>query len=178
VSESEIYWYGYFRNAEGAVFPDELAAARARFAAWAPWVRDLIAATPADRLMRHDVYYLDRGLPAYVSGRVVLAGDAAHAAPPTAGQGAAGALEDGVCVGRMIGAPVGRGGDLAAALAAYDQVRRRRGQLFMRTSAQAARFGADLGGGWRQTLRNAALRMAPPGLLIKAGEPLMRWTAP
>ena len=42
VSPTEIYWYGYFRNLEGAAFPDELAAARERFATWAPWVRDLV----------------------------------------------------------------------------------------------------------------------------------------
>ncbi len=86
VSETELYWYGYFRNPEGAVFPDELAAARERFAAWAPWVRGLVAATPAGRLMRHDVYHLPRALPAFVSGRVVMVGDAAHAALPTAGR--------------------------------------------------------------------------------------------
>src|SRR5450756_1047383 len=102
VSDAEMYWYGYFRSAEGAVFADEPAAARERFAGWAPWVRDLIAATPPDRLMRHDVYHLADGLPCYASGRVVFVGDAAHAMLPTAGQGAATALEDGVCVGRMI----------------------------------------------------------------------------
>ena len=100
VSPAEIYWYGYFRIPEGAVFADELAAARERFAVWAPWIRAMVAATPAERLMRHDVYHLPGGLPAYANGRVVFVGDAAHAMLPTAGQGAATALEDGVCVGR------------------------------------------------------------------------------
>jgi 2-polyprenyl-6-methoxyphenol hydroxylase-like FAD-dependent oxidoreductase len=178
VSETEIYWYGYFRNPEGGVFPDELAAARDRFAGWAPWVRGMIAATEPSRLMRHDVYYLPRGLPAYVSGRVVFAGDAAHAALPTAGQGAATALEDGVCVGRLIGAPVVAGGDLGVALAAFDQARRPRCQKIARTAAMVARIGADLGGGWRQTARNTLLRLAPVGPLVKAGEPIVRWSAP
>ncbi len=88
VSEAEMYWYGYFRNPEGAVFADELTAARDRFATWAPWIRDMVAATPVGRLMRHDVYHLPRGLPGYVTGRVMFAGDAAHAALPTSGQGA------------------------------------------------------------------------------------------
>jgi 2-polyprenyl-6-methoxyphenol hydroxylase-like FAD-dependent oxidoreductase len=178
VSDTEMYWYGYFRNPEGAVFADELAAARERFAGWAPWIRDLVAATPAERLMRHDVYRLSRGLPAYVSGRVVLVGDAAHAALPTAGQGAASALEDGVCVGRMIAAPVLGGGDMAAALAAFDRVRRRRGQQIIRTADMIAWMGADLGGGWRQTVRNTLLRVVPAGPLIKAGRPIVQWTAP
>jgi 2-polyprenyl-6-methoxyphenol hydroxylase-like FAD-dependent oxidoreductase len=128
--------------------------------------------------MRHDVYHLPGGLPAYAHGRVVFAGDAAHAALPTAGQGAATALEDCVCVGRMIAAPVRAGGDLAAALAAYDRARRPRCQRIARTATMIARLGADLGGGWRQAARNTLLRVAPAGPLLKAGAPIVRWTAP
>jgi 2-polyprenyl-6-methoxyphenol hydroxylase-like FAD-dependent oxidoreductase len=178
VSPAEIYWYGYFRNPEGAVFPDELAAARERFADWAPWVRAMVAATPAERLLRHDVYHLPGGLPAYASGRVVFVGDAAHAMLPTAGQGAATALEDGVCVGRMIAAPVAAGGDMAAALAAFDRARRPRCRQIARTAILTARFGCDLGGGWRQPVRNAVFRRLPAGQLVKAGQSIVRWTAP
>ncbi len=178
VSPTEIYWYGYFRHPEGAVFPDELAAARERFADWAPWVRAMVDATPADRLMRHDVYHLPGGLPAYTSGRVVFVGDAAHAMLPTAGQGAATALEDGVCVGRMIAAPVAAGGDMAAALAAFDRARRPRCRQIARTAIITARFGCDLGGGWRQPVRNAIFRRLPAGQLVKAGQSIVRWTAP
>jgi hypothetical protein len=41
-----------------------------------------------------------------------------------------------------------------------------------------ARVGADLGGGWRQTVRNTLLRLAPPGPLVKVGAPIVRWTPP
>jgi len=178
VSPTEIYWYGYFRNPEGAVFADEPAAARERFATWAPWVRGLVDATPADRLMRHDVYHIPGGLPAYTSGRVVFVGDAAHAMLPTAGQGAASALEDGVCVGRLIAAPVLAGRDLATALAAFDHARRPRCAQIARTAIISARLGCDLGGGWRQPARNAFFRMLPAGLLVKAGQSIVRWSAP
>lgn len=178
VSPTEIYWYGYIRNPEGAIFPDELAAARERFATWAPWVRDLVGKTPADRLMRHDVYHLPGGLPAYASGRVAFVGDAAHAMLPTAGQGAATALEDGVCVGRLIGAPARSGDDLAAALAAYDSARRPRCRQIARTAIMTARLGCDLGGGWRQPVRNAIFRLLPPAPLLKAGRSITAWTAP
>ena len=87
-------------DGEGASFADELAAARAHFAGWAPWIRAVVAATAASQLMRHDVYHLPGGCPRYVRGRVVVTGDEAHAMLPTLGQGAASALEDGVCVGR------------------------------------------------------------------------------
>jgi 2-polyprenyl-6-methoxyphenol hydroxylase-like FAD-dependent oxidoreductase len=178
VSPTEIYWYGYFRNLEGAAFPDELAAARERFADWAPWVRRMVDATPAELLMRHDVYHLPGGLPGYANGRVVFVGDAAHAMLPTAGQGAATALEDGVCVGRMIAAPVTAGGDMAAALAAFDRARRPRCRQIGRTAIVTARLGCDLGGGWRQTVRNAVFRRLPAASLVKAGQSIVRWTAP
>jgi hypothetical protein len=38
----------------------------------------LLAATPADALLRHDIYSLTTPLPSYYSGRVVLRGDAAQ----------------------------------------------------------------------------------------------------
>jgi 2-polyprenyl-6-methoxyphenol hydroxylase-like FAD-dependent oxidoreductase len=178
LSDHETYWYGYIRHPAGAVFPDELAAARDRFADWAPWVRDLLAATPADRLIRNDVYHLPQGPPAYVTGRVVLIGDAAHACLPTVGQGAAMALEDAVCTGRLIAAPVRAGGALAPALAAFDQARRPRGRQIVRSAMIIARFGADLGPGWRQRTRNTALRLLPAGLLVRGGSSITRWTPP
>jgi 2-polyprenyl-6-methoxyphenol hydroxylase-like FAD-dependent oxidoreductase len=178
VSDSELYWYGYFRAPANQAFPDELADARAKFAGWAPWIRDRVNNTTADQLMRHDVYHLPQGPGSYVSGRVVLVGDAAHAALPTSGQGAASALEDGVCVGRMIAAPVKAGGDLAQQLTAFDRARRPRCQRIVRTGIMVARFGADLGGGWRQSVRNAVLRTVPPGPLIKVGARIVRWTPP
>ena len=178
VSDRELYWFGYFRHPEGASFDDELAAARDRFAGWSPQVRAIVAGTTADQLMRHDVYYLPGGLHTYIRGRVVMVGDAAHAALPTVGGGASTALEDGVCVGRLIGAPVCAGADLGTALSEFDQVRRSRCRKIARLSVMTARFGADLGGGWRQPVRNAMLRLAPPKLLVRAGTQVVDWTAP
>ena len=96
----------------------------------------------------------------------------------TAGQGAATALEDGVCVGRMIGTPVRAGGDLSAALAGYDGTRGPRCLKIAKTAIMSTRFGCDLGDGWRQPVRNAIFRMLPPAPLLKAGQSIVRWTAP
>ncbi len=128
--------------------------------------------------MRHDVYYLPGGLPSYSRGRMVMVGDAAHAAPPTLGQGVATALEDGVCVGRMIAAPVTAGRELAPALAAFDQARRPRCRNIARQSVMVARLGADLGGGWRQSVRNSLMHLIPVAPAIRAGAPIVRWTPP
>ena len=178
VSEGEIYWYGEFVHPVGTSFTDELAAARAHFSGWAPWIQAMVAATPASQLMRHDVYHLPGGCPRYVRGRVVVIGDAAHAMLPTIGQGAATALEDGVCVGRMIAAPAGADGDLAAALAAFDQARRPRCRQLARQASMLARLGFELGDGWRQSVRNTLLRLIPAGPAFKAGARITRWTPP
>ncbi|MBE1532127.1 FAD-dependent monooxygenase [Actinomadura algeriensis] len=178
ISEQEIYWYGYFRHGQGAVFEDEAAAAGRRFAGYPSWARTLVAATAEDRLMRHDVHYLPDALSTYARGRVVMVGDAAHAMLPTSGQGASSALEDGICVGRLIGAPVAGGAHLADALAAFDRARRPRCRQLARISAVTARFGADLGDGWRQPVRNALLRLTPGAVLGRAGGSIVGWTAP
>ena len=138
----------------------------------------MLAATTASQLMRHDVYHLPDGCPSYVRGRVVIIGDAAHAMLPTIGQGAATALEDGVCVGRMIAAPVSAGGDLADALAAFDQARRPRCRQLARQAILLARAGFELGDGWRQPVRNTLLRLIPAGPAIKAGARITHWTPP
>lgn len=179
VSDSEVYWFGEFLHPEGASFPDELAAARDYFAGWAPWIGDLIAATTADQIMRHDVYDLGDGCPRYAHGRVILAGDAAHAMLPTIGQGAATALEDGVCVGRLIGARAAHGGDLAGAISSYDQARRPRCRQLARQATLQARLGFELGPGWRQSARNALLRLIPAGAASKLGtRAVTNWAAP
>jgi len=178
ISDTELYWYGYFRHPERRPIADEAAAATALFAGWAPAVRALVAATDPVRLLRHDVHHLPHGLPGYTCGRTVLIGDAAHAMLPTMGQGANTSLEDGVCVGRLIGAPVTAGAPLAAALSAFDRARRPRCRQIARRSALTARFGAHVPGGLPQVLRNAALRAVPAGPAAAAGAAVLRWEPP
>jgi 2-polyprenyl-6-methoxyphenol hydroxylase-like FAD-dependent oxidoreductase len=178
ISAADVYWYGYFRHPEGSSFGDELGAAKDRFRGWSARVEAIIDATTAGQLMRHDVYHLPGGLPGYVRGRVVITGDAAHAAVPTTGQGAASAIEDGVCVGRMIGAAVAAGGELAAALDSFDRARCPRCRKLARQSLLVGRIGAEVGAGWRQAVRNGLMRMIPAATAVKAGAPIVDWIPP
>jgi 2-polyprenyl-6-methoxyphenol hydroxylase-like FAD-dependent oxidoreductase len=73
--------------------------------------------------------------PKWHGERMVLVGDAAHAASPAAAQGASMALEDAV----ELGAALAGHGDRAAAFAAYEAVRRPRTE---ETVAASARMGA------------------------------------
>lgn len=163
VGAEQTYWYGYVRMPAGTVVggpDDELAAARERFAGWAPAVQEVLARTPGAAVMRHDVHHLPGGLPGYVRGRVVMVGDAAHATLPTMGQGAATALEDGACVGRVVAARVDAGDLLDEALVAFDAARRPRCRALARASVQSGRLGSHLGPRW-QGVRNALMRLTP-----------------
>ncbi|HWV77030.1 MAG TPA: FAD-dependent monooxygenase [Isoptericola sp.] len=177
VSEGATYWYGYVRMPAGTRLDDEHAAATARFADWADEVRRVIAATPPDAVIRHDVLHLPGGLPRYVRGRVVMVGDAAHATVPTMGQGAATALEDGVCVGRIVAAGVASGEPLGEALAAYDAARRPRCRALARASVASGRFGSHLGPRG-QALRNAVMRRVPAAAVTRGARAVMGWTPP
>ncbi|MEV6598234.1 FAD-dependent monooxygenase [Actinoplanes sp. NPDC051346] len=63
---------------------------------------------------------------AWTAGPVLLVGDAAHATAPSLAQGAAMALEDAVVLGEVLRAA---GGDVSAALRAYERRRRERCDL-------------------------------------------------
>ncbi len=174
----ETYWYGYVAMPERTLLDDELGAARERFAGWAPPVQEVLAATAPDAVLRHDVHHLPGGLPRYAAGRVVMVGDAAHGTLPTMGQGAATALEDGLCVGLLVGAPVAAGGRLAPALAGYDAARRPRCRALARASVASGRFGSHLGGGWRQTVRNRLMRLTSASAIARGSQAAMGWTPP
>lgn len=171
------YWYGYVKLPEGTRYLDERTAAREYFHDWAEPVRDVIDATPGEAVMRHDVLHLPGGMRRYAVGRVVAVGDAAHAMLPTMGQGAATALEDGICVGRLVGRPVAAGADLASALATYDAARRPRCRAIARAAVASALAGAHLGP-TLQGVRNALMRLTPSSALSRGADAVMGWTPP
>ncbi|MGW9279815.1 hypothetical protein [Embleya sp. NPDC055610] len=102
---------------------------------------------------------------------------------PTNGQGAATTLDDGVCVGRIVGGPVAGPAELASGMAAFDAASRSRCHPIARQAELIARFGADLGGGWRvaggaKPVRNSLLRLVPAAVLTRSRAPSERATKP
>ncbi|KAF4307580.1 Monooxygenase FAD-binding protein [Botryosphaeria dothidea] len=69
---------------------------------WSSTVRGALADVPVETLAIWPYYSVPR-LEAWAAGRVVVLGDAAHAIPPTAGQGASQALEDAVTFAALVG---------------------------------------------------------------------------
>jgi salicylate hydroxylase len=104
------------------------------FANWGPAVRAITNMLPdeLDKWGIFDTY--DNPAPTFVSGRVCLAGDAAHASSPHHGGGAGIGMEDALVLASLMErvtttirkSPVGKNKALVAAFAAYDPVRRER----------------------------------------------------
>jgi len=134
LADGRVYWYAVANTPVGERHPDELAEVRRRFGRWHAPIPALLGATPSGGVRHHDIFELGTPLPSYVTGRVALLGDAAHAMTSDIGQGACQAIEDAVVLCAMLaGEP-----DPTTALAGYDRARRPRTQ---RVSEASRRMG-------------------------------------
>lgn len=165
------YLFGVAGLAAGGRSADgELAELRRRFGGWHDPIPRLLDAASPGSVLRHDIYEMP-ALPSFVSGRVALLGDAAHAMTPNLGQGANQALEDAITLVTVLDAHP----DVPAALVAYDHMRRPRTQMISRRSR---RIGALAQMRALPALRNLALRLTPSSSLLNALAPVLDWQVP
>jgi 2-polyprenyl-6-methoxyphenol hydroxylase-like FAD-dependent oxidoreductase len=168
MAEGGVYWYSTWRTARSGTPPDEPAAWQrwllARRADWHPSVTALISATPPETVHVTETAQLHPPLPTFVSGRVALLGDAAHAMTPDLGQGACQAFEDAAVLGAALTGATAD--DVPAALARYAALRCPRTAEMQR---QARRINRLLGmTGPAARLRDAVFRRVPPAVAAKA----------
>jgi 2-polyprenyl-6-methoxyphenol hydroxylase-like FAD-dependent oxidoreductase len=165
-----VYCFATANTPEGSAGPDgEHAELRRRFGDWPDPVPALLAATPPDGVLRHDLYELPP-LPSFVSGHTALLGDAAHAMTPSLGQGACQALEDAA----TLAACLADAADTAGALARYDRLRRPRTQAITRRSARLGRAG-QLSWPPATIARDLAARLIPERVTLSAMAPILGW---
>jgi 2-polyprenyl-6-methoxyphenol hydroxylase-like FAD-dependent oxidoreductase len=158
-----VYWFAAYparRTPAGTARvsgADALRTAGELFGGWHEPIPQLMASTADSHVLVHDV--VDRRPPAAVwgRGRVTLAGDAAHLAAPTMGQGTCHALEDAVALGNALA----RGLE-PRYLRAYEAARTPRSAAMVRRSHLAA-----VSGQWANPLvcglRDLAMRSTPAG---------------
>jgi salicylate hydroxylase len=92
-------------------------------------VTDLIAAAPADRIIKWALFAREP-LPTWRAGRAALLGDAAHPMLPFLGLGAMMAIEDALILARALEAD----SDPVSGLARYEAARRSRTSLIQKAS--------------------------------------------
>ncbi len=125
------------------------------FRGWHPPIEALIEATPAEAILRNDIY--DRPpLRRWRSGRITLLGDAAHPMTPNLGQGACQAMEDAlILAGSLKNAP-----DIETALLNYEQQRISRTSWMVKTSRRLGKI-AQWENGLLRTIRDHLMRQLP-----------------
>jgi 2-polyprenyl-6-methoxyphenol hydroxylase-like FAD-dependent oxidoreductase len=171
--DGRTYWYAAANADEGQRNPDELEALRGGFGTWHEPIPAVLAHTPAQAVLRHDIYRLPR-LDSYYRGSVVLLGDAAHAMTPNLGQGGGQALEDAI----VLAAAVSRARDVATALARYDHQRRPRTQAMSESATRQLRFGQQLRAPLAVAARNTAVALTPNRIALLALARYGKWYPP
>ena len=164
--DGRIYCYATANAPQGAS-DGGLAGLVRRFGGWHDPIPALLAAADSGAVLHHDLYELP-SLKTYTLGRVVLAGDAAHAMTPNLGQGACQALEDAAVLGAVMASGAG--------LAAYDRQRRPRTQMIARRSRRLG-AAAQWASPTAVHLRTAALRLMPAGSFARSLAPVLDWAA-
>jgi 2-polyprenyl-6-methoxyphenol hydroxylase-like FAD-dependent oxidoreductase len=121
LSGSRCYWSPMLRMKAGvnATLSDPIAFLLKAFSGWHAPIPEMIAKTSPGSVIRSDVY--DRLPTRLASGRIALAGDAAHPMTPALGQGACQAIEDAA----VLGAAWKKHRDAQTAFAAFERVRLR-----------------------------------------------------
>jgi 2-polyprenyl-6-methoxyphenol hydroxylase-like FAD-dependent oxidoreductase len=114
--------------------------------------------TPNHRLIWSDIIDI-KPLKRFAFGKVVLMGDAAHATTPNMGQGACMAIEDGAILANCIE----NYGSAEEAFVQFERKRIKRTTSIVNNSLRIGKF-AQLKNPLLMQLRNAALRITPPGV--------------
>lgn len=169
LGDEQVYWFATCPSAARAERGDHREDVLQRFGSWHAPIGDLVRAS-GDPVLRHEVVDLSTPLPRMACGRVALLGDAAHAATPDMGQGAAMALEDAVVLGAELVEQ-----DVPSALENYDRQRRPRNERIVRRSRWAGRI-THSGSRWVSTARDVVLRSVPARAAARAA--VTRWEPP
>ncbi|MFJ8192892.1 FAD-dependent monooxygenase [Streptomyces sp. NPDC096094] len=169
LKDGRVYAYAAAITPAGGHAADEKAELLHRYGDWHDPVPAVLAAARPEDVLRHDVHYLAEPLPAHHRGRAVLIGDAAHAMPPTLGQGGNQAIEDAIVLAHH-----------QDDLAAYTAARLPRTTGVVRQAVKVARLNlmTNRAGIAVRDTAIAALSKAGPALFLRGFDGIADWRPP
>jgi 2-polyprenyl-6-methoxyphenol hydroxylase-like FAD-dependent oxidoreductase len=173
IGRGRVYWFATANIQAGAAQSprDRKQFLLNRFAGWRRPVEQLIDATPAESVLRGDIYDIEP-MRSWRRGRVVLLGDAAHPTTPNMGQGACMAMESAFTLARRLSSA----DDWETALSLYERERMPRTAWVIRQSRAAGRVG-QVEGRLACALRDLLLSVTPDFLMRRTLERAVRFEA-
>ncbi|MEU0006051.1 FAD-dependent monooxygenase [Streptomyces sp. NPDC006314] len=170
LKDGRVYAYAAATTPAGERAPDdEQAELLRRYGDWHDPIPAVLAAARPEDVLRHDVHHIAEPLPAYHRGRVALLGDAAHAMPPTLGQGGNQAVEDAIVLAHH-----------CDDLAAYTAARLPRTTAIARQAVRVARL--NMAGNRAVVAARdtaiATLSKAGPALFLRGFDGIAHWRPP
>ncbi|MET8571132.1 FAD-dependent monooxygenase [Streptomyces sp. NPDC004783] len=169
LKDGRVYAYAAAVTPAGGHAADERAELLHRYGDWHQPVPALLAAARPEDVLRHDVHHLAEPLPACHRGRTALVGDAAHAMPPTLGQGGNQAVEDAIVLAHH-----------QDDLAAYTAARLPRTTAITRQAVRVARLNMSRSRAVvavRDTVIGALSRTGP-ALVLRGFDGIADWRPP
>lgn len=133
--------------------PGELEEVRQTFKGWDPVIGKMIGCMP--KVLKWKLLHMEE-LDRWVEGRVALLGDACHPSLPYQAQGAAMAVEDGCCLGILLGRVEAREANAEDMLRLYEQLRKSRTTMQVKGSVRNQQM-FHMRDGDEQVARDAAL---------------------
>ncbi|MFJ2239819.1 FAD-dependent monooxygenase [Streptomyces sp. NPDC087859] len=169
LKDGRVYAYAAALAPAGERAPDERAELVRRYGDWHDPVPAVLAAARPEDVLRHDVHHIAEPLPAFHRGRVALLGDAAHAMPPTLGQGGNQAIEDAIVLAHH-----------ADDLAAYSAARLPRTTAIARQAVRIGRLNMTPNRALMAVRDSAiaALSLAGPALFLRGFDGIADWRPP
>ena len=164
IDSDRLYWFATANVPAGGRDASK-ADLLGRFGSWHAPIRDVIAATPEEAILRTDISDRDPAS-AWGRGRVTLLGDAAHPMTPNLGQGGCQGIEDAVTLDLCLASTT----EVDAAFRDYESRRIARTARVVREARRFGRVGQIENAALRQA-RNLAVRLTPLSATLRT----LRW---
>ena len=161
ISDSEIYWFAVADAPEQEPRNADLGEDKrfVEFINFHELVLSILAHTPHEKIIRNDIYDLNR-LDTFYKGKVCLLGDAGHATTPNMGQGAGQGIEDAYYFANIFA----RDPNPATAFPAFESQRREKVDYVVNTSW---RFGQLSHKGWGRFVLRSMMKLTPEKVMLK-----------